>query len=86
MHLRRAVDGSVGGRSAVLRVSLRDATRLLGCVHNRKADGELLQLLFRFKWCWRPEEMTEPRYDAKTNTTTDVCVWGFKVPEPPRQC
>ena len=70
----------------MLRVSLKDATRLLGCARDRRADEALLQMLFRFKWCWRPEEMTAPRVDPMTNTTTDVCVWGFKTPVPPRQC
>ena len=74
----------------LLHVTLDDAQQLLGCVSNRQALRSLFQLIFGHRWCYRPEEMTEPRNvtDAATGRTTlvDVCVWGFEDPEPPPQC
>ena len=84
--LREALRSSGWDTRPLLRVSLEDARKLLGCVvHVPPAQALLLQL-FRFRWCWRPEEMTEPRYDAATNTTTDVCVWGLPTPAAPKRC
>ena len=75
-----------GEKRPMLRVSLRHAVELLGCVSDGAQMRRLLDPLFRFRWCWRPEEMTEPRKDPKTNATIDVCVWGFELPNFPRQC
>jgi len=70
----------------LLHVSMRDVGVFLGCVkslseHHRL--GQLLGSLFnQLSWCFRPEEMTEPRRTA-ANETIDVCVWGFRKVLPP---
>jgi hypothetical protein len=84
--LRAAISARRLSSTPMLRVSLTDASALLGCVADGAAATKLLSQLFQMRWCWRPEEMTEPRYDAATNQTTDVCVWGFKTPGAPPQC
>jgi hypothetical protein len=84
--LREALRSSGWDTRPLLRVSLEDARKLLGCVAHVPPAQALLLQLFRFHWCWRPEEMTEPRYDAATNTTTDVCVWGLPTPAAPKRC
>ena len=70
----------------VLKVNLNDAKALLGCVEYKAASQRLLELLFRVRWCWRPEEMTEKRINKTTGEEIDVCVWGLVVPTAPPQC
>ena len=53
---------------------------------NAAADAALLQLLFRFKWCWRPEEMLEPRNTSVPGQPVDVCVWGVEHIVGPPSC
>ncbi|KAL1530526.1 hypothetical protein AB1Y20_001427 [Prymnesium parvum] len=74
----------------LLHVTLDDARSMLGCVSDRRAFVSLFQMLFTHRWCFRPEEMIEPRNvtNATDGTTheVDVCMWGFAVPTPPPQC
>ena len=81
-----ASDMNYWGNQPMLTVSLRSVNQLLGCVTKRLEAESLFDSLFRMKWCWRPEEMLEPRVDNKTGETIDVCVWGLKVPLPPPRC
>ena len=68
----------------MLRVRLSDARALLGCVADRPSATRLLEQLFRMRWCWRPEEMTEPR--NVSGALMDVCVWGVATPRAPPAC
>ena len=81
-----ALQSAVNSRVTLLTVSLSDASSLLGCVNHAATAQQLIIQLFRVKWCWRPEEMTEPRLDPRSNATIDVCVWGLADPMAPRQC
>ena len=78
--------GSNWARQPILKVSLSAARQILGCVTHHADAQALLVRLFQVRWCWRPEEMTEPRVDPDTNQTIDVCVWGMKTPTPPPRC
>lgn len=85
--LRALVDNLLGtNRRGLLKVYLRDARSILGCVDNEAANNLLLERLFRMRWCWRPEEMTEPRVDPKTGSKVDVCIWNPPPPRSLRQC
>ena len=68
------------------KVSADDARSILTCVEDERDSNALLERLFRSRWCWRPEEMTEPRVNKTTGETMDVCVWSPPVPTGPRQC
>ena len=57
---------------------------MLGCVTGRAELQRLIQQLFETRWCWRPEEMTEPRRVG--GEEVDVCVWGFATPSVPPAC
>jgi len=85
-EIRQTVKLSGWGSQPLLHVSLQHASSMLGCMSDTGATKALLQQLFRNRWCWRPEEMTEPRHDPVTNTTVDVCVWGLAVPTEPPPC
>ena len=74
------------GNATLLRVQTADSRRILGCVPNEAEANVLLERLFRTKWCWRPEEMTEPRVNKTTGETIDVCVWSPPTPKAPPQC
>jgi hypothetical protein len=47
---------------------------------------QLIDLLFRFRWCWRPEEMLEPRNTSVPGQPVDVCVWGVEHIVGPPSC
>ena len=70
----------------MLRVKLSDARKLLGCVSDHARSQALLHQLFQMRWCWRPEEMTEPRKDPISGAEIDVCVWGVSTPTAPPSC
>ena len=68
----------------LLRVSMSDASVLLGCVQGadrRKDLRRLTTTLFQHRWCYRPKEMA-PNW---TNME-QWCVWGFADPEVPPTC
>ena len=79
-----AVPLAASREPTLLHVSLEDAASLLGCTSEQPVLATLFQRLFSTRWCYRPEEMTEVRKTA--NGTVDVCVWGFELPAPPKQC
>ena len=76
-----------GKELRLLHVSLEAAVALRPCLPPSEARDTqaLLDLLFRFRWCWRPEEMVEPR-NLSDGTTLDVCVWGFEPVKGPPSC
>mmetsp|Transcript_3850 Transcript_3850/g.12697 ORF Transcript_3850/g.12697 Transcript_3850/m.12697 type:complete len:435 (-) Transcript_3850:139-1443(-) len=79
------VDGE--GEPTLLHVTLQDAAAMLGCSADAPALQELFASIFKSRWCFRPEEMTDVRPDPfRRNETIDVCVWGFKVPDAPPKC
>eukprot|EP00967_Tisochrysis_lutea_P143835 scaffold267659_cov35-Tisochrysis_lutea.AAC.5 len=82
----RIVDGA--GEPTLLHVTLQDAQALLACSSEVGQLERLFRTLFTSRWCYRPEEMTEVRFDPfrDDNSTIDVCVWGFSVPKPPPFC
>ena len=68
----------------LLRVSMSDASVLLGCIQGadrRKDLRRLTTTLFQHRWCYRPKEMA-PNW---TNME-QWCVWGFADPEVPPTC
>ena len=79
-----AVPLAASREPTLLHVALDDAASLLGCTSEQPVLATLFQRLFSTRWCYRPEEMTEVRKTA--NGTVDVCVWGFELPAPPKQC
>jgi hypothetical protein len=80
------VDGK--GEPTLLHVTLQDAAAMLRCSADAPHLQQLFGFIFRSKWCFRPEEMTDVRPDPFSlhNETIDVCVWGFKVPDAPPEC
>ena len=82
-------DAAASGVHPWVGVDLVDAHRVVPCVKSnatRQRYDHLFDQLFRSQWCFRPIEMKEPRFDAATNATTDVCVWGFRRPQVPPVC
>eukprot|EP00964_Phaeocystis_antarctica_P127437 scaffold91106_cov72-Phaeocystis_antarctica.AAC.2 len=68
----------------MLRVSMSDASALLGCVQgkaHRKDLRSLTTALFQHRWCYRPKEMA-----ANWTNMQQWCVWGFADPEVPPVC
>ena len=73
----------------LLHVSLDAAEAVQPCLESEAAQQQmqqLLDLLFRFKWCWRPEEMLKPRNTSVPGEPVDVCVWGFEPIVGPPSC
>ena len=63
------------------------AAALIRCSHESdRVLRPLFQNIFEMRWCYRPQEMTEPRHDVASNSTVDVCVWSPETPKPPPQC
>jgi len=72
----------------LLHVSLEAAAAVQPCLETEAAAQQLqqlLDLLFRFRWCWRPEEMLEPR-NTSEGQAVDVCVWGVEPIVGPPSC
>ena len=68
----------------LLRVSMSDASALLGCVQgvgHRKDLRSLTSALFQHRWCYRPKEMA-----ANWTNMQQWCVWGFADPDVPPVC
>ena len=68
----------------LLRVSLTDAGRLLGCVERPRDQRDLRTLtsaLFQHRWCYRPKEMA-----ANWTNMQQWCVWGFADPKVAPAC
>ena len=73
----------------LLHVSLDAAEAVQPCLETEAAQQhmqQLIDLLFRFRWCWRPEEMLEPRNTSVPGQPVDVCVWGVEHIVGPPSC
>mmetsp|Transcript_37812 Transcript_37812/g.88477 ORF Transcript_37812/g.88477 Transcript_37812/m.88477 type:complete len:97 (+) Transcript_37812:262-552(+) len=80
--------------ASLLRVSLSDAGKLLGCLE-QQADAaslqKLVQSIFTHSWCYRPQEMTTAwsaveRRGKPRRGDEPWCVWGFETPAVPGGC
>ena len=77
----------------LLRVSMSDASVLLGCVQGadrRKDLRRLTTTLFQHRWCYRPKEMlpewVKLERTDKQKAIAAWCVWGFKQPQTKAAC
>ena len=73
----------------LLHLSLDAAEAVQPCLETEAAKQhmqQLIDLLFRSRWCWRPEEMLEPRNTSVPGQPVDVCVWGVEPIVGPPSC